>query len=134
MIPHVQVGRASLFKASRYAHNGDLYASAEMACSIYVLNKAPGLIYIHYYVIVRSYIQNLYMHNQNKNIKGDLILAAPPVGVLLATTPVLALVLVAVPVDEAADVTPDADIIVVEAVLSELTEVVALTLVELVAV
>lgn len=67
-------------------------------------------------------------------MKGDLILAAPPVGVLLATTPVLALVLVAEPVDEAADVTPDADIIVVEAVLNELTEVVALTLVELVVV
>jgi hypothetical protein len=55
------------------------------------------------------------------------------VGLLLATTPVLALVPVAEPVDEAADVTPDGDTIVVEAVPSEeLTEVVALTLVELV--
>lgn len=53
-------------------------------------------------------------------------------GLLLATTPVLALMLVTEPVEEAADVTADAATIVGEAVLSEVTEVVELTLVELV--
>jgi hypothetical protein len=53
------------------------------------------------------------------------------VGLLLATTPVLALVPVAEPVEEAADVTADADTIVGEAVLSEVSEVVELTLVDL---
>lgn len=75
-----------------------------------------------------------YITYQKKKIKGGLILAAPLVGLLLATTPVLALVPVADPVDEAADVTPDADTVVVEAVPSEVTEVVELTLVELVVV
>jgi hypothetical protein len=68
-------------------------------------------------------------------MKGGLIRAAPLVGLLLATTAVLALEPVVEPVEEAADVTSDADDIVVEAEPSEeLTEVVTLTLVELVVV
>lgn len=72
------------------------------------------------------------MHNQKRNIKGGRILAAPLVGLLLATTPVVAPEPVAEPVAEVAEFVPDANTVAVEVASGEeLTEVVAPTLVEL---